>query len=144
MSFNRRYRAALSAVLLSALLPACGAPLAFPALRVEAESPALRREAAAVFFAEDAESAAPPLHLRETVSEEIESLAADGTANAYRVNYALAFRWRGEERKIALNQIVSADESRYRAGLRARADAAERLRLEALRQARYILARLAQ
>lgn len=133
MSFSFRFL--IGAVLLSA----CAAPLAPPPVLVESESPVLRREAAAVF---PAGGAAEPLRLEEKISESIESLAADGTAGAYKVNYVLSFRWRGESRKISLEQIVSVDESRYLAGIRARAEAAERLRSEALRQARYILARL--
>lgn len=114
-------------------------PLTPPAAAVESESPALRREAAAIF---SANGAAELLYLGETISESIESLAADGTANAYKMRYVLSFHWRGESREIALEQIVSVDESRYLAGVRSRDEAAERLRLEALRRARYILAKL--
>ena len=108
-------------------------------MRAESESPVLRREAAAVFPSGEG---AEPLHLRENIFENIESVAADGTANAYKINYVLFFEWRGKSEKITLEQIVSVDESRYLAGIRARAEAAERLRLEALRRARYILAKL--
>lgn len=135
MSFSLR----AAAVLAAAVLAACAAPLSPPPAAVESDSAELRREAAAVFAAD---GAAEPLFLSEKISENIESLAADGTVNAYKVHYVLSFRWRGEERDIALEQIVSVDESRYLAGIRSREEAAAQLRREALRRARYILAKL--
>ena len=133
----RRKAAIVVCALLSAGLLSCAKPLPVMAVRVMAEQADLRREARTALRGEEG---APELHLRESVSENIESLTADGTANAYKVQYSLFYRLPPrEERSIQLEQIVSVSESRYLAGRRARADAADRLRIEALRRMRYLL-----
>ena len=109
-------------------------------MQVRAAPEELAREAAAALAAggEDA----PILELRESVSGGIESLERDGTVGAYKISYALMFRLdKGAQRKIALEQVVPASESRYLASRRVREDAVSRLRRDALRQMRYILAR---
>lgn len=121
-------------------IAACAPPLPVPSLRIESEQSALRRQAAALLPAGD--KTAPLLILHETVSEKIESVAGDGTANAYAVNYTLAFTWQQQTRKISLKQVVSVSESKYLAGRRARADAVDRLRRQALSQMRYALSLL--
>lgn len=118
----------------------CAPPLQTPAVQVQAAPHDLAREAAAALPKGDAHS--PILQLEESVLESIESFAEDGTAGAHKIRYALRFRFGDNARReISLEQIVPAAESRYLASRRAREDAIVRLRRDALRQMRYILAR---
>ena len=127
-----------SAGLVVVLLTACAAPLLPLPVQVEADA-ALSRAAREILPAGD--ETAPMLYLSEGVEDSIESLAADGTASAYKVTYKLRYRLNNEESaEIVLEQVVPVDESRYLAGRRAREEATERLRLEALRQMRSLIA----
>ncbi len=138
---NRRFRIALFGhFCIAALLALCAAPLQPPSVRVQAAPPELAREAAAALTAGGEN--APVLALRETVSEGIESFDGDGTVGAYKMRYVLTFRL-GENapQEVALEQVVPSAEARYLASRRAREDAVVRMRRDALRQIRYILAR---
>ncbi len=120
-------------------LSACAPPLKATAIQIKSSHADLRREAS-LALPISADSHAPVLNLRENISESIESLAADGTARAYKVEYFLFYKLpQQNEDSIVLEQIISVSESRYLAGRRARADAANRLRQEALRRMLYIL-----
>lgn len=130
------FLAAMSAMSMSA----CGAPIEPPSVQVIADQSELNREAArSLPISQDQE--APVLELRESVSESIESLAADGSASAYKMNYVLTFRLDGDqENSIALEQIIPSQESTFLASRRARQEAIVRLRRSALRQMQYVLA----
>lgn len=121
-------------------MTACAAPLQPPLVQVRAVPSELAREAMAALAAGDED--APILELREDISSPIESFDGDGTVDAYKMRYVLTFRL-GENapQNIALEQVISVSESRYLASRRVREDAAIRLRRDALRQMRYILAR---
>lgn len=125
---------------IAAMLSSCAAPLQPPIVRVQAAPPELAREAAATLSAGGEN--APVLALDENISESIESFDGDGTVGAYKMRYVLNFRL-GENapQQIALEQVVPSSESRYLASRIAREDAVARLRRDALRQMRYILAR---
>ena len=120
------------------LLTACAAPLLPPPVQVQADA-RLSRAAMEILPAGDA--TAPMLYLQERIGDNIESLAPDGTASTYKITYTLVFRLNNDEpSNIDVEQVVPVDESRYLAGRRAREEATERLRLEALRQMRSLLA----
>ena len=93
----RRKAAIVVCALLSAGLLSCAKPLPVMAVRVMAEQADLRREARTALRGEEG---APELHLRESVSENIESLTADGTANAYKVQYSLFYRLPPREERL--------------------------------------------
>ena len=127
--------------LASFFLLSCTTSLAVPAVRVQTEQHILHWEAELLLPVRD--DIAPILALREKITETVESLAGDGSVNAYIVNYQLYFRLDEQpERSISLDQVVSVDEARYLAGRRALTAAASNLRREALHRMRFTLAKL--
>ena len=125
------------------VLSACAAPMLPPPMQVRAESFVLQQEAETALIIGD--NTAPILNLTEQFSHTIESLAADGTASAYKAHYVLTFQFdNAEQRQIVLEQIISVDESRYLAARHIRDAATNQLRLQAIRQMRSHLSRTPQ